>query len=143
MDNNQDDGGTYEKGSSGSPLFDQNGRVIGQLRGGLKGCNYPREFWHGCFHRSWTGGGDSTNQLSHWLDPCDTERQTLNTIRSAYISGPSPLCSSSKNYTLHNEPPNTTEIDWTASPSGLFTYTSGSGTTFNTAWDGSGSGTGT
>jgi hypothetical protein len=122
---NQVDDGTYEKGSSGSPLFDQDKRVIGQLKGGYPGCSSSKKFWHGAFHRSWTGGGDSTNQLKYWLDPCGTNPTTLNTLRSPYISGLETVCSSNATYTLHNLPPGS-NVTW--SHSSNFSYVSGQGT---------------
>ena len=124
-------------GSSGAPLFDQNEKVVGQFRGGDKSCDNPdREGWSGCLYRSWTGGGDSTNQLSYWLDPCDLDPDTLSTIRSPYIQGHEYLCTTSKTYSLQNVPGNVEQINWTASPAMYFTTTSGSGTTLSTAWTG-------
>lgn len=61
--------GTTEGGSSGSPLFDQNGRVIGQLYGGVASCSNPGGFdYYGRFDVSWNGSSAS-NRLSDWLDP--------------------------------------------------------------------------
>src|SRR5690606_19914610 len=39
------DVGTTEPGSSGSPLFDQNHRVIGQLHGGYASCSSKTSDW--------------------------------------------------------------------------------------------------
>jgi hypothetical protein len=67
------DSGTTEPGSSGSPLFDQNQRVIGQLYGGGAACsglvNNGQADYYGRFDLSWTGGGANNNRLSNWLDP--------------------------------------------------------------------------
>ncbi|MDQ8189550.1 putative Ig domain-containing protein [Roseibacillus persicicus] len=64
------DHGTTEQGSSGSPLFDGSGRIVGQLYGGLASCNTSnRPDWYGHFYRSWTGGGSPSSQLSTWLAP--------------------------------------------------------------------------
>lgn len=62
---------TTEGGSSGSPLFDQNGRIIGQLWGGGASCtNLTAPDYYGRVHNSWEpSGSNSTNQLKHWLDP--------------------------------------------------------------------------
>lgn len=86
------DNGTFEKGSSGSPLFDQNKRVVGQLHSGLPGCFSPKKFWYGCLHRSWTGGGTYNTRLSNWLDPKNTGLLTTNSSHYIAISGPSTIC---------------------------------------------------
>lgn len=64
--------GTTEPGSSGSPLFDQNNRVVGQLHGGYAACGNDSSDWYGRFSVSWTGGGADSTRLSNWLDPDDT-----------------------------------------------------------------------
>jgi len=78
--------GTTEPGSSGSPLFDQNHRVIGQLHGGYAACGNDESDWYGRFSVSWTGGGTSSTRLSNWLDPGSTGATTVNTI-SGVIGG--------------------------------------------------------
>ncbi|MFH1688034.1 MAG: trypsin-like peptidase domain-containing protein, partial [bacterium] len=64
--------GTTEGGSSGSPLFDQNHRIIGQLHGGYASCTSITADWYGKLYMSWSGGGSSSNRLSNWLDPLST-----------------------------------------------------------------------
>jgi V8-like Glu-specific endopeptidase len=61
--------GTTEGGSSGSPLFDQNHRVVGQLHGGYASCYSITADWYGKFSTSWNGGGNAVNRLRDWLDP--------------------------------------------------------------------------
>jgi len=61
--------GTTEPGSSGSPLFDREKRVIGQLHGGTASCNSQTYDSYGWFKASWTGGGTPQTRLSDWLDP--------------------------------------------------------------------------
>ena len=73
------DTGTTEPGSSGSPLFDQNRLVIGQLHGGSAACGNNLSDWYGRFAVSWTGGGSNTTRLSNWLDPLATGASTLAT----------------------------------------------------------------
>jgi len=55
--------GVTEPGSSGSPLFDQNGRLIGQLYGGLAACqgtsNNGDYDFYGRFGVSWTNGAST------------------------------------------------------------------------------------
>lgn len=73
--------GTTEPGSSGSPLLDQNHRVVGQLHGGYSACSAQNlADWYGRFSTSWSGGGAVGTRLSDWLDPLATNQQTLNTI---------------------------------------------------------------
>lgn len=64
--------GTTEGGSSGSHLFDQNKRVIGQLHGGGAACGNDLSDWYGRIHTSWDGGGTASTRLSTWLDPENT-----------------------------------------------------------------------
>jgi len=73
------DSGTTEPGSSGSPLFDQDHRVIGQLHGGYAACGNNDSDWYGRFSLSWTGGGTSSTRLSNWLDPLNTGLTVLDT----------------------------------------------------------------
>lgn len=61
--------GTTEPGSSGSPLFNPAGRIVGQLHGGYAACGNDLSDWYGRFSVSWNGGGASTNRLKDWLDP--------------------------------------------------------------------------
>ena len=119
--------GATEPGSSGSPLFDQNKRVIGQLSGGPSECDgSDMRDWYGCLYRSWTGGGHDTTRLSSWLDPIGGYT-TLNTIRYLpEITGPDLVCISNATYTLHNRPPGTT-VAWTHNRRNL-QYVSGQGT---------------
>jgi lysyl endopeptidase len=62
---------TTEGGSSGSPLYDQNHRIIGQLWGGGASCsNLLSPDYYGRFSNSWNpSGSNSTNRLMDWLDP--------------------------------------------------------------------------
>lgn len=65
--------GVTEGGSSGSPLFDQYRRIVGQLHGGGSYCgSSDMSDFYGQFSASWIGGGASTNRLSDWLDPQNT-----------------------------------------------------------------------
>ncbi len=66
------DVGTTEGGSSGSPLFNNQHRVVGQLHGGFAACGNNLNDSYGWFHTSWTGGGAPNNSLKPWLDPDNT-----------------------------------------------------------------------
>lgn len=65
--------GVTEPGSSGSPLFDQNHRIVGQLYGGGAACagsvNNGQPDWYGRFDVSWDAGSSSNSRLEDWLDP--------------------------------------------------------------------------
>jgi len=63
------DVGTTESGSSGSPLFNQNGLIIGQLFGGGASCVNSESDWYGKLSASWQGGGSRATGLREWLDP--------------------------------------------------------------------------
>jgi V8-like Glu-specific endopeptidase len=108
--------GTTEKGSSGSPLFDQNKRVIGQDHKGdsYSACDSRKGTFFGSFHRSWTGGGTISTSLGFWLDPDSSGIDTTNTTRSPYITGPSILCSSGGTYRIFNVPAGAS-ITWSSS----------------------------
>ncbi|MEA4976834.1 MAG: hypothetical protein VB046_13960, partial [Paludibacter sp.] len=107
------DNGTLEHGSSGSPLFNESKRVIGQLHSGYPGCSSSKQFWYGCFYRSWTGGGTNTTRLSNWLDPTGIGVMTTNTSRTPFISGPSLICTTGT-YTINNFPEGAT-VNWRTS----------------------------
>ncbi|MBD3348266.1 MAG: hypothetical protein GF400_03590, partial [Candidatus Eisenbacteria bacterium] len=47
------DDGTTEPGSSGSPLFNQNHHVVGQLHGGYAACGNDESDWYGRLSVSW------------------------------------------------------------------------------------------
>ena len=72
--------GTTEGGSSGSPLFNPQHRVVGQLHGGSALCGNNESDWYGRFSRSWTGGGAPNSGLSNWLDPGGTGLTTIDTL---------------------------------------------------------------
>ncbi len=76
--------GVTEGGSSGSPLFDENHRTIGQLYGGASVCggaNLSDEY--GKMFYSWTGGGTNSTRLSNWLDPSNTGATVIDGVDPA------------------------------------------------------------
>jgi len=77
--------GTTEGGSSGSPLFDQNKRIVGQLHGGLANCGNNSADWYGRFAVSWSGGGTSDSRLSDWLDPIGSGQTVMNGVESLEV----------------------------------------------------------
>lgn len=70
---------TTEGGSSGSGLWDQNHRLIGQLWGGQAGCGNSINDYYGKLSMSWDGNGSSGSaaRLNDWLDPQNTGATTL------------------------------------------------------------------
>ncbi|MCB0539904.1 MAG: T9SS type A sorting domain-containing protein, partial [Bacteroidetes bacterium] len=69
--------GTTEGGSSGSPLFNDAGLIIGQLYGGSASCSNISEDFYGRFDVSWDYSNDIAKQLKNWLDPCGTNETTI------------------------------------------------------------------
>lgn len=122
------DQGIVQHGSSGSALFDDNRRLIGQLHGNQNNicnvgdnncfCNIqlPSIGEYGRFDVSWIGGGTNTTRLSNWLDPANSNQLTTNTtnvsnlqpapsvnVNTLAISGPQLICNSS-DYSITNLP---------------------------------------
>jgi hypothetical protein len=68
--------GVTEPGSSGSPLFDADGRIIGQLYGGGAACSGTVDNdlldYYGRLGVSWEGGGSPSTRLRDWLDPTES-----------------------------------------------------------------------
>ncbi len=71
--------GVTEPGSSGSPLFNQNRRIIGQLHGGASACGASvLSDEYGKVSVSWNpAGSTSSGQLKYWLDPNNTNASFL------------------------------------------------------------------
>lgn len=70
--------GVTEGGSSGSPIFDNNGYIIGTLSGGSSYCNYKNyPDLYGKLSYHWDSNGtSSSSQLKPWLDPNNTGATT-------------------------------------------------------------------
>ncbi|NJN35413.1 MAG: trypsin-like peptidase domain-containing protein [Saprospiraceae bacterium] len=129
---NQWDIGLVEFVSSGSPLFDNNRRIIGQLKGGTNniGCNpngtsFVDNNTYGRFSVSWAGGGTNTTRLSDWLAG-GTPPISVNTVRIPSINngGSNYVCSANKAFTLNNPIPGRT-VTWSVSPAYLFATSGG------------------
>ncbi len=69
-------------GSSGSPLFNSNGLIVGTLTGGGSTCSEPNEpDIYGKFSHHWDKNGNTNNRmLKPWLDPNGKNLNTLNGI---------------------------------------------------------------
>ncbi|MDM8158366.1 PKD domain-containing protein [Labilibaculum sp. K2S] len=72
--------GTTEGGSSGSPLFDENHRLIGDLTGGEANCDNPVYDYFAKFSESWANYSEANQQLKFWLDPLNLGVETLDGV---------------------------------------------------------------
>ncbi|WP_107039071.1 T9SS type A sorting domain-containing protein [Brumimicrobium mesophilum] len=71
---------TTQWGSSGSPLFNQDGQIIGQLWGGNASCSPTSldQDYYGRVHNSWEPlGSENSSQLKHWLDPTSSGSEDI------------------------------------------------------------------
>ena len=84
------DYGVTESGSSGGPLFDQNKQVIGTLTGGSATCSLPTNDYFAKFALAWNYRKETTKQLKVWLDPINSNAETLEGLSPS--AGPT-LCS--------------------------------------------------
>lgn len=71
------DQGGMEPGSSGSPIFDANGRIIGQLHGGNYFECQVYFALSGWLAKSWDGDSTPQSRLKDWLDPINSSVLTL------------------------------------------------------------------
>ena len=78
--------GTTESGSSGSPLFNEDARIIGQLYAGQASCdgtNSNNDYdIYGRFGISWNAGETPESRLRDWLDPNNSGQSTTETIQN-------------------------------------------------------------
>ena len=85
--------GVTEKGSSGSPLFNNKHRIIGQLYGGCSGhndnCNDPSNDYsiYGKFYLSWDSGNSAATRLKDWLDPTNKNYMYIDGLSTCDSSG--------------------------------------------------------
>lgn len=70
--------GATEGGSSGSPLFDINKRIIGDLTGGSSNCAAPYNDYFSKISSAWNNYPYEITSLKPWLDPDDTGILILN-----------------------------------------------------------------
>ena len=74
--------GSTEGGSSGSPIYDESGRMVGQLTGGFAACGNGESDWYGKFSKGWEGGGTPSSRMRDWLDPDGTSPAFIDGIGS-------------------------------------------------------------
>jgi PKD repeat protein len=125
----QFDAGNTEGGSSGSPLFDENQRVIGQLHGGSE-----TDDFYGKFSLSWDHSPSSSAQLKTWLDPDNTGTLFLDSYNSAirprafFSTNLNQVCTGYPVKFTDSSRYNPTSWSWNVQPS---TYIFANGTTIN------------
>lgn len=88
------DEGGIEGGSSGSPMFDQNKRMVGHVMDGDVGCSGQRQIIGPKFSSNWEGA-NAANGLKDWLDPlgyecspCDGRYPELKVKVKMFLQGP-------------------------------------------------------
>lgn len=86
--------GVTEGGSSGSPIFDNNGRLVGQLSGGSSFCTATSSpDLYGKFYTDWDQCGTSAQaQLAPWLDPINSGAMVLDGTYQPCNSTAPPTC---------------------------------------------------
>ena len=74
--------GVTEGGSSGSPIFDSEGYLIGTLTGGGASCtSLTAPDYYGKFSKHWDSNGSSNDeQLMPWLDPLNSDIEKMSGI---------------------------------------------------------------
>jgi len=119
--------GVTDPGSSGSPLFDGNRRIVGQLHGGPSFCGATgtglRDYYGRVF-TSWTGGGTNNSRLSNWLDPDNSSGTTTDGVKPL-LSGPAAV-SATEVFSLNTL--RSSIVSWSVTGGvGLVSPTSGAG----------------
>lgn len=129
--------GVTEGGSSGSPIFNQNKRIVGDLSGGSSLCSSTSSpDLYGKFVYSWDQCG-TTNalQLKPWLDSANTGATTLDGRNACNLVAVAPVADftgtpttviSGNNVTFtQTSTNNPTSFAWVITPNTGFTYVSG------------------
>ncbi len=80
--------GTFEPGSSGAGLFNQQQLLVGQLHGGDFDCTGTTTGYFGRLALSWNGGNSEPTRLKDWLDPSGAMvGDTLHGMESPGVGG--------------------------------------------------------
>jgi hypothetical protein len=80
-----------EGGSSGSPLFNAAGRIVGKLSGGPSGCTAvaaDKNDYYGKVSYDWiTNGATASQQLKPWLDPANSGTTSIAGRAACAVAG--------------------------------------------------------
>ncbi len=91
--------GATEGGSSGSALFNSDGRVIGALSGGASSCKSPKRDYYWMLSAAWDASSNGYKTLSDVLDPTGSGITSLGGLDFVESDG---VVSTSANYDLLN-----------------------------------------
>lgn len=84
--------GVTEGGSSGSPIFNNAGLIVGQLTGGASYCNTPQAGdLYGKMSYNWSS--NPGGKLKQWLDPSNSGQKVLNGSFAPCSGGSTATCS--------------------------------------------------
>jgi len=129
--------GVTEGGSSGSPIFNQAKRIVGDLSGGSSYCNATSSpDSYGKFYYSWDQcGSTSALQLKPWLDSAGTNVNTLDGRNACnivvvapianFIGTPTTVAAGNNVSFTQTSTNNPNTFAWTVNPSVGVTYASG------------------
>lgn len=101
--------GVVEQGSSGSPIFNSDGLVIGQLWAafGSVSCEDASGYsMYGRIASSWNGNGQASGSLLHWLDPLYKGVSTCNGLDYTSLASRPSEVSSDESLFLFPNPSN-------------------------------------
>ncbi|HOY32544.1 MAG TPA: T9SS type A sorting domain-containing protein [Bacteroidales bacterium] len=109
--------GVTEQGSSGSPLFNSTGKIIGTLTGGGSYCSTPTEpDYYGKVYYHWDkNGSTSAKRLKDWLDPTNSGVTSL-AGRGVCATGVTELNSNEEKINIYPSPANTEIVISVSSP---------------------------
>ncbi len=107
--------GVTEPGSSGSPIFDQNHRIVGQLHGGPSSCTASdKSDLYGKFSMSWNYGTTPSTRLKDWLDPDNTGTLVLDGWDPSMVPPDTVAPTSIIDLAVTDPTSNTLKLIWTA-----------------------------
>lgn len=120
--------GDTEAGSSGSPFFDQNERIVGQLHGGGTG-----ESLYGKLSLSWNYSSTNSKQLAHWLDPDNTGKKVMDGLgkvapKAAFYAEVQDVCANTPVLFTDKSSNKPTQWRWRVSPAS-FQFAAGTDST--------------